>query len=82
MSRSECDQHHDEDDEQDNMKDTSHQLDPRDEPECVHVHQSFHNQQSEDDQCHMPSLCHIVGIVDDSQGLYHVRGRICNAGKQ
>ena len=64
------------------MEDTSSQLNPGNQKEGVHIHQTLGNQHCDNDHGEMPPLRDVVRIVESDDALKNVRCHIGNASKQ
>jgi hypothetical protein len=82
VSRCQCNQDHDKDDEEDKVKDTSQQFDPGYHPERVHIHQGFDDEHGEDYKSKMPSLGNVVRVVQSCQSLNHCSRSVGDSRKK
>lgn len=79
MAGTQGDENGNEHDEQTDMGDTSEKLNPGDQPERVHVHQTLDNQHSQDDQSEVPSFCCIIRVLELDHTLQNDSGYVNDA---
>lgn len=82
MSRRQSNEHDQEDHEQTDVQHASHELNPRDQRERVHVHECLDNQHRKDNQGQVPWLRLIVRVIGTGKALNHGGSGIGDTGQR
>ena len=81
MSRRKSHQHHHKHHKKHDMQKARKRFESRYQEPCLHVHEATHHKQGKDEQCDVPRLWLVVGIVCCHKTLQHKSGRVGDTGE-